>query len=276
MLLNDHKIRVDRLLRGERRVNDLQNLFSDLRMCRPGRASVKEVGHFAAHREKRDEGISLKRANDIQTSAKLWQRQQNGVVPDTGHLNEAGLANLRIIPDRALRDRFDLSRQTAEQTFKRAIRKHKAGKQLKDREVQVLQVFGLSVMWQFAFNDKTLWSDFVDLIIQEGSLMEENRQGFDSVSSFVSLYALNVMHGARLKLADGKETWLRLDKAEEGGFLRIKAEIPVSDNPKLVTISIPMFETGLTAADHCDPKLLTRLDEPIPADIEGGKLIILS
>lgn len=276
MILKDHKLRVDRLLRGERKVADLHNLFSDLRMCHPGHQSVKEIGHFAAHREERDEGISLKRANDIQTSAKLWQRQQNGVVPDAGHLEEAGLANLRIIPDHNFKEKFGFSRQTAEQTFKKAIKNHKAGKQLKEREVQVLQLFGLSMMWQFAFNDKTLWSDFVDLIIQEGSLMEENRQGFDSVSSFVSLYALNIMHGARLKLADGKKAWLKLAKSEEGGFLRIKAEIPVSDNPKLVMISVPMFETGLTAADHCDPKLLTHLDEPIPAEIEGGKLITLS
>lgn len=276
MLLKDHKLRVDRLLRGERRVTDLHNLFSDLRMCRPGRESVKEIGHFAAHREERDEGISLKRADDIQTSAKLWHRQQNGVMPDNEHLAKAGAANFRIIPDHVIREKFGLSRQTAEQTFKKAIRNHQKGKRLKDREVQMLQEFGLSMMWQFSFDDKTLWSDFVDLIIQEGSLTEENRQAFNSVSSFVSLYALNIMHGARLKLADGNRAWLRLAKAEEGGFLRIKAEIPVSDNPKLITISVPMFETGLNAEDYCDPKLLTRLDEPIPAEVEGGKLITLS
>ena len=275
MLLTDHKLRVDRLLRGERNVTDLDRLFSDLRMCRPGRESVKEIGHFAAHREERDEGISLRRANDIQTSAKLWLRQENGIKPDKEHLKEAGFANLRIIPDHKIREKFGFSRQTAEQAFNNAIRKYEAGKQLKTREARVLQEFGLSMMWQIAFDDKTLWTDFVDLIVQEGSLADKNRQSFDSVSSFLSLYALNIMHGARLKLADGNESWLRLATAKHGAFLRIVAEIPISDNPKFITTKVPMFETGLNAADHCDPKLLERSDEPIPAEIKGGKLIAL-
>jgi hypothetical protein len=275
MLLNDHKLRVDRLLRGERKVTDLHALFSDLRMCRPGRASVQEIGHFAAHRAERDSGISLARANDIQTSAKLWFRQQNGITPDARHLEEAGLANLRIMPDNVIKEKFAISRQTATQSFKKAIGKFEMSRLLKEREFQVLQTFGLSMMWQFAFNDNALWADFVNLLIEEGSLAGENRSSFDAVSSFVSLYALNIMHGARLKMADGKTTWLRLAEAEEGGFLRIKAEIPVSDWAKPVIISVPMFESNLMSGDHCDPKLLTYSDEPIPAEIEGGRLVAL-
>src|SRR3546814_7835536 len=87
-------------------------------------------------------------------------------------------------------------------------------------------------MWQFVFDDKTLLSDFVELLIAEGALAEESRSSFESVSSFISLYALNIMHGARLKMADGKMAQLRLAASEEFGFLRIKAEIPVSDTPK--------------------------------------------
>jgi hypothetical protein len=275
MLLLDHKLRVDRLLRGERKIADLHNLFSDLRMCRPGRASVQEIGHFAAHREERATGISLERANDIQTSARLWFRQQNGAVPDSRHLEEAGRANLRIIPDDRIKAILGISRQTAEQSFKKSIRKLRARSPLKERELQVLQTFGLSMMWQFAFNDNLLWSDFVALLMRDGSLAEQDRSSFDSVSPFVSLYALSIMHGARLKMNDGETTWLRLAEAEEGGFLRIKAIIPVSDEPKPVTISVPMFESSLTASEHCDPRLLTHLDEPIPAEIEGGKLVVL-
>src|SRR3546814_19195984 len=69
MLQEDHKRRVARLIRDERKVADLHNLFSDLRMHQPGRAPVQETGHFAAHRHERAQGISLTRANDILTSA---------------------------------------------------------------------------------------------------------------------------------------------------------------------------------------------------------------
>src|SRR3546814_5849717 len=82
-----------------------------------------------------------------------------------------------------------ISRQTAEQSFNKEITKFGAGKPLKERESQVLKVFGLSKMWQFVFDDKTLLSDFVELLIAEGALAEESRSSFESVSSFISLYA---------------------------------------------------------------------------------------
>jgi len=92
----------------------------------------------------------------------------------------------------------------------------------------------------------------------------------------VSLYVLNIMHGARLKMADGKMAQLRLAASEERGFFRIKADIPVSDAPIPITTSVPMFETSLMAGDHCDPNLLTMIDEPIPAEIEGERLVALA
>src|SRR3546814_7913912 len=76
------------------------------------------------------------------------------------------------------------------------------------------------------------------------------------------------MHGARLKMADGKMAQLRLAASEEFGFLRIKAEIPVSDTPKPLTTSVPIFETALMSADHCDPQILTIFHEPLPAYID--------
>lgn len=275
MLLEDHKRRVARLLRGERKVTDLQNLFSDLRMNQPGCASVREIGHFAAHRHERDAGISLARANDIQTSVRLWYHQFQAATLDAEHIREAGRANLRILPDERIRELFGISRQTAEQSFNKAIRKFESGRPLKARESDILKVLGLSMMWQFAFSDKTLWRDLVDLLINEGSLAEENRLRFEPVSLFVSLYALTIMHGARLKLADGTMAQMRLAASEESGFLRIKAEVPISDGPKPLNASVPMFETSLNAADHCEPKLLSAIDEPIPAEIDGSRLVAL-
>src|SRR3546814_3917073 len=108
MLQEDHKRRVARLIRGERKVADLHNLFSDLRMHQPGRATVQEIGHFAAHRHERDKGISLTRANDILTSARLWHQQFNLTKLTTDHLKEAGRANFRIMPDERIKERFGI------------------------------------------------------------------------------------------------------------------------------------------------------------------------
>jgi len=275
MLLEDHRRRVTRLLRGERWVTDLDRLFADLRMLKPGRSSVQEIGHFAAHRDERDAGISLSRANDIQTSARLWQQQLEGKAPSADDLREAARANFNIMPESRIRERLGISKQTAQQTFNKAIKKYEARSPLKAREQVVLKIFGLSMMWQFALDDRTLCADFTDLLITEGSLEHSARANFENVFKFISLYALTIMHGARLLMADGKMTQLRL-ASSDSGMLRIKAQIPVTSTPKPVTTSVPIFETSLSSDIHCETQLLDLFAEAVPAEISGDRLVALA
>src|SRR3546814_12825161 len=92
-------------------------------MHQPGRATVQEIGHFAAHRHDRDKGISLTRANDILTSARLWHQQFNLTNLTTDHLKEAVLANFRIIPDDLIKKWFVFSLQQAKHSFNKLITK---------------------------------------------------------------------------------------------------------------------------------------------------------
>lgn len=274
MLLEDHRRRVARLLRGERRVTDLDRLFADLRMLKPGRSSVQEIGHFAAHRDERDTGISLNRVNDIQISARLWQQQFDGKAPSIDDLREAARANFNIMPEPRIRERLGISKQTAQQSFNKAIRRYEARLPLKAREQEVLKVFGLSMMWQFALDDLTLCTDFADLLVTEGALVDSDRIKFESAYQFISLYALSIMHGARLRMADGQTTQLRL-ASSDSGMLRIKAQIPVTETPKPVTSSVPLFETSLSAADYCEADLLDLFGDAVPAEISGDRLVAL-
>lgn len=275
MLLEDHKRRVARLLRGERQTTDLDRLFADLRMSKPGRASVQEIGHFAAHRDERDLGISHTRANAIQTSAMIWYRQTDGIQPSIDDLRDAGRANFTIMPEERIRIKLGISRQTAQQSFLKGINKLEAGRRLKARELEIVNLFGYSMMWQFAFDDSTLLSDLMDLLILEGSLSKSEKPQFETLSNFVSLYALAIMHGAKLKMADGEMTQLRLATSELEGLLRIKADIPVSTISKPLTVSVPLFETSLLAATHCDPSILTFLENLVPVEVVGDRLVAL-
>lgn len=189
MLDDDHRRRVARLLRGERHVSDLERLFADLRLAQPGRASVREIGHFAAHRKERSSGISLERVNDLQTSARLWHKQLCGETLTIDDLKEAGRANLNIMPDERIKERLGVSRQTASQSFGKALRKHGAGKPLKQREAEALKLFGCSMTWQYRFDDGTLVVDFTDLLREEGSLPTADAQSFRGVGDFVTLYS---------------------------------------------------------------------------------------
>ena len=244
-------------------------------MARPGRASVQEIGHFAAHRGERETGISLQRANDIQTSARLWQRQMNGQQPSIEDIKEAGRANFAIMPDTKIREKVGLSRQTATQSFSKGLSKLTAGKPLKARELQVVQVFGLSMMWQYALDDTLLINDLTELLIADSALPTNARSDFKNVHTFISLYALSIMHGSKLKLMDGEVAQLRL-ATSDAGLLRIKAEIPFVQSPIPMMTIVPLFESSLAAVEHCDASLLATHVDPIPVDIEEDHLVALA
>src|SRR3546814_12982503 len=74
--------------------------------------------------------------------SRLWHQQFNLTKLTTDHLKEAGRANFRIMPDERIKERFGISRQTAAQSFNKAITKFGAGKPIKERESQVLNVCG--------------------------------------------------------------------------------------------------------------------------------------
>jgi len=111
-------------------------------------------------------------------------------------------------------------------------------------------------------------------LIVDGALAEPAKADFENVFHFISLYALALMHGARLRMADGQTTQLRL-AASDSGMLRIKAQIPVTETPKPVTTSVPLFETSLSAADYCEADLLDLFGDAVPAEISGDRLVAL-
>lgn len=276
MLFKDHRIRVTRLLRGECRVTDLDRLFSDLRTDRPCRSSVKEVGHFAAHRGERSSGIVLERAAHMQVSARSWVRQQQGHLPTFQELRAVGQSNLAIMPPEHLKERLRLTRQAAGTAFRKAVDRLEAGRPPKQRDREIVNLLGFCLMWQFSFDDRTLAADLTAMLVAEGALAREDEAAFAEIATFVTLYALALMHGAALKMPDGQLAPLRLAVREETGTLRIKADVPVDDTIKPVLISVPLFESSVPAVNHCDPSAISSPGGRIrPVEVEDGLRIVV-
>lgn len=274
-LAEDRRRRVARWLRGDRRTGDLDRIFADMRLAEPGRESVREVGHFAAHRGERDRGIVLDRAGNMQTSARLWWAQTQG-PPSAEHLRQAGAANLAIMPAERIRERLGMTRQAAKLKLGKALRKYEAGRPLNLRDTEVLEVLGLSMMWQVAFDAPTLAADLADLLVADGSLPPGSRDGLVGEVRFIALFTLALMHGAALRMPDGSLAPLRLAARTDTGTLSIKADIRVAQEPKPVTTSVPVFETSLLASEHCDATLLG-LDGPAtPAEVEADRIVPIS
>jgi hypothetical protein len=251
----DHQRRAARIARGERHVTDLDRLFGDLRSARPGRSTVTEIGDFAAHREERDKGITMNRAAEMQTSARIWVRQLLRIPPSLDEARAAGLANLRIASDAQIRQALGVSRETARSRFIQGMKKLAKKKKVSDKERAAINYLGTSFIWRYAFDDKQLIEELADVLIETGALAQEDRAAFADAAPFVALHALTLMHRAQLRLPDGGTAPLRLSVSPEA-TLQIRAEIQVEDVGKPIGCRIPVFETSLKAASHCAPELL--------------------
>src|SRR5450759_1802598 len=65
------RIRVERLLRDDFRVEDLTTLFLALRDRCEGREAIREIGDFVAHRDERTKGITTTAVRDFFTSSRF-------------------------------------------------------------------------------------------------------------------------------------------------------------------------------------------------------------
>jgi hypothetical protein len=110
MLDLDLQRRVQRLLRGDRRSDDLDRIFLSLRERSYGRASIREIGDFVAHRDKREKGLVTEKVRDIFTSFEAWIRSLLGEAPTLDSASKVATANLRIATNEQLSERLQLRR----------------------------------------------------------------------------------------------------------------------------------------------------------------------
>jgi hypothetical protein len=272
------------MLKGDIRLSDFQVLFSDLRMNKPGFATVRDICHFAAHRDERDNGSSLERVCEIEESMQLWfdqyQIKESGNIPNIAHIERAGRVNLKIIPESRIKDKLGISKQTATQTFNKALRKSSGSKPLKARETQILLHFGLSEAWEASFHLSELFPDFISLLQDEGALGDVLRDDLGDIYTSVSMYGLSIMHGAKLVMPPGDFSVLKLSVGDCGNLL-VKAEIPIVNSIKEIVLSVPLFVADLLAENYCGPELLSHLKSGdlvsnYSIEMDGGVLGVLN
>src|SRR5258706_16464174 len=66
------RIRVERLLRGDKKPEDVAALFLALRDYSGGRECVVEIGNFVAHRGERNVGITTREARDFFATVRFY------------------------------------------------------------------------------------------------------------------------------------------------------------------------------------------------------------
>ncbi len=120
--------RVERYLRGDCRVEDLDQIFLALRDRSHGHPEIREVGDLVAHRDRRERGPVTETVRNIHLSLDSWLHQGEGRLPDLAKVKRICSANLRTATDEQLNARLGLRREVVKSVLTQAVRKMEAGR----------------------------------------------------------------------------------------------------------------------------------------------------
>lgn len=263
---------VQRVLRGERRIDDLDRILLGLRQRSQGRDSIRELGDFVAHRDQREKGLVTGRARDILLSVRVWSGSMLGQVPNIDDILAVSAANLRTATDEQLKAGLGLGRNVIRSVLGQAQRKLGSGKGLTDRELQVVTYLGNTFIWNPAFTDAQVADDLLHVLGKAGLLPPGCQPVAETLFPFLPLYVVTLMHGSAILFEDGKRAELKAGFGNGEGRLEVKALLPVSDQPKPTQANVCLFWTALPGAGHCSGLLLAEprhWDGPLDIDRDG-------
>jgi len=249
--------RVERYLRGDCRVADLDRIFLGLRDQCHGLASIREIGDFVAHRDQREKGAVTNTVRDIHLSLDSWLHQGEGRFPDLAKAKRICAANLRTATDAQLDARLGLRREVVKSVLAQAIRKMDADRfeKVTKREQEVFNYLAGAFIWNPAFTDEQVGSELAVLLTKTGALRSVERAAFDANHDFLTLYVTALMHDSAVVMDDGSRFELFAGFDNDQRRIEVKARIELEGWAKRVTAPVCIFWTRLIGTDHCSDDL---------------------
>jgi hypothetical protein len=287
MVDSKSRSRVERLIRGELRNDDLMNLFLFARDHCDGRASVKEIGDFVAHHSDRYRGIVTETARDwfaIVRFSTVSLAQIGAINPlklpavTPRHLS----ATLERLSTEQIKERCGLSRKDAHKLLPILIGKltknkdgtYAADQNYSEREAGLFNGLCGVIIANPAFNGAELFRDFSATLKSNGLMLKSEIAALLIQKPTIELFAVATMHNCNVEIEKGLV--VRLKASSQGGTsIAVNAAIPTVENSQIL-ISTAMFVTDLTSTDYCEPDLLEMAEWD--ADIEltpNGRLGLL-
>ena len=249
--------RVERYLRGDCRVADLDRIFLGLRDRCHGLASIREIGDFVAHRDQREKGAVTDAVRDIHLSLDSWLHQGEGRFPNLAKAKRICAANLRTATDAQLDARLGLRREVVRSVLAQAIRKMDADRfeKVTKREQEVFNYLAGAFIWNPAFTDEQVGSELAGLLTKSGALRSVERAAFDANHDFLTLYITALMHDSAVVMDDGSRFELFAGFDNDQRRIEVKARIELAGWAKRITVPVCIFWTSLIGTDHCSDDL---------------------
>jgi hypothetical protein len=265
------KARVDRLLRGDFRPDDLTALFLYARDHCDGRETVTDIGDFVAHHNERDRGIITRSTRDWFTISRFFLPRFDG--------SPFPLYDVRKLPP-STRDYFTIAVNRIDASTIRkqtGLRRSKAYKIMTDlaerltknadgtwavpdnvtaTEKDLITCVSSWMVGKPAFEATKLCDDFIETLKSNGLITrDEIRKHREDISTLVQLYAVAAMHNCVVQIGDGTTTQLKGKVDLNPKQIRVLAASMPAPNLNM-TLSSSMFAVDLDPTIHCHPDLL--------------------
>ena len=237
------RARVERLLRGEVRDDDLTRLFLFARDRCDGRESVQEIGDFVAHHDKRTKGIITQTVRDWAAIVRI-----RGWLPNE-ILNPQRLpavfpsflqAMARRLDNKIIKNFTGLTRAQAVAMVPHIISRLNKNADgtfalyplYTPQEHKVIDCFLSHIVALPAFTGERLFLDFSATLKSNGLIDKNEVRTLAGLKHFIILYAAVCMHQCVIVI-DDSFTMLLSTFAHPNGVIQVDCPIPVkTGNPK--------------------------------------------
>jgi hypothetical protein len=263
------RIRVERLLKGDIRIEDLTTLFLALRGRCDGREILTEMGDFVAHRDERNKGIVTQACRDYFTSLRLFLDHSSGANPVTlddlpSNFADALYGSFRRTDNGVIKDETGLKRSAAELLLKGILKRLLKTNDNKiflawptNDDVALINCLIRRTSGKAMFTDDMLFEEFSASLAMNGLLKPKERRQLRLRKNAITLYAVSHMHQCVVDLGDGTKAKLFARSNIGGDCFGIVASAPV----RSFTVVGAMFQTGMNLDEACEPDLLTAVDQ---------------
>lgn len=269
----DLRQRIERILGGAGRAEDLSTLFLSQRDKPYARESVTEVGDFIAHRDIRIRGPAWARCRDVFLGMRTFvAANEAGYKVPFEDAVVGARARLRLMPDPVIEGVMGFGRPVAESMLGRIITKKFGSKnRLNTKELRLISyLVNQNNHVPPIFTPELLISDLTDTLMSARLMLVEEQEFLVNRKDFVCLFVASKMHGSELTLSEGFSAHLTIGGDPE---LRVWAETPMSfGDIGVPTVGFSIFDTQLLSADYCVPELAAAeqgWSEPVEVNAQG-------
>lgn len=260
------RARVERILRGDFRNDDLTRLFLFARDRCDGRESVQEIGDFVAHHHERTKGIVTRttrdwfamirfKIDDGRIREKIDWKNLPSTFPDFLFAMSRHLSHQIIRRDAGISqsDTRTLVPQIVKKLDKKSDGSFSITNRHTPKEIELMSCLMNYIVTLSAFSGERLFDDFSATLKSHAILHKSELPEFEKFKPLLLLFAVSVMHGCKVVLDDGTAVQLDSQKSQD---ISVYASVPISQEPNSVSIASPIFYTGLDASTHCETELL--------------------